>query len=93
MAGMAGFTGLFDLQENGIAVTVQFERAELLQMTAGFPFFPEGLTGAAEIGAVPRFQRLFNGFRVHIGHHHHLSADHIVGHRGDESSFIKFDFL
>ena len=86
---MTGGTGLFDLRQQGIAVTIGKHGDQLLIMTGGLAFSPERIAAARKIDHLPGFQRLFQCFAVHPREHQQLPAVRTLG--GDRHQSLRIE--
>jgi hypothetical protein len=76
---------LFDLQQEGIAVAVQVNFFDELNMARGFTLKPELLTGTGPKAGLTRFPGLLPALRVHISDHKDFRSFPILDDRRDQS--------
>ncbi len=79
VAGVAA--DLFDFEQDRVAIAVDIDRADKLDVAALLALAPELLPAAAVIDGLAGPQRFGVAFRVHVGHHQHLAARRVLGDR------------
>jgi hypothetical protein len=92
----SGTADLVDLQEKRVAVAVDVNPVNLLDVAAFFAFAPQFVSAAAVVNGVTEFQRFFVAFLVHIRHHQDFAGFIILRDRGNEPvAFfeIRTDFI
>lgn len=82
---VTGRTHLFNIEQNRIGVAVDRDRLDMLIMTAGLAFDPQGTARPRIEGRPFRRDRPFIRLAVHPSQHQNLSADVILNHRRQET--------
>jgi hypothetical protein len=80
-----GAADLLDLQQEGIAVAIQVNFFNDLQMARGFTLEPEPLAGARPKAGFTRLLGLGPAFRVHVGNHQDFARLPILDDGRDQS--------
>ncbi len=86
--GVAGRTDLLDGDEQGIAVAVERDRADPLDVTAGVPLAPVLLAGPRPEGHPTSGQGAAQGLVVHPTEHQHFQGVVLLNDGGDQPGCI-----
>ena len=90
--GVAGASGLFDFEQEGVAITIGIPAEDFLGMAAGFSFQPVFLTGSAPVVHEAVFQCGGEGGLVHPSHHEDPFGVGVLDDGWDESVGVVFEF-
>lgn len=82
---------LVDFKEECIAVAVDEDAFNRLEVPRCFSFAPTLLTASAVVHHPPRLQSFGKRFPRHIGDHEDCIAFRVLGYCKDEATLIEFD--
>ena len=91
-AGVAGATGLLDLEEEGVAVTIGVPAEDFLSVSTRLAFQPIFLARAAPVVHKAIFQSGGEGGFVHPSHHEDPFGVGVLNDGRDESVGVVFEF-
>src|SRR6266446_446521 len=87
--GVAGGTGLFDLQQQRVAVAIDERFDQSLRMSRGFPLAPQFLPRTRPIGDVAGRQRALERIPVHPRHHQDFARLCVLRDRWHETRRVE----
>jgi hypothetical protein len=90
---VAGRPGLFDLDEQDIAVTIEGNVPNLLHVPAGLAFHPEFLARPAPEVRLAGGDGLFQGGAVHPRHHQDAPGFLFLDNGGNQAVVVKFQLV
>src|SRR5471030_1525886 len=90
-AGVAGHAGLLDLDQQRVAVAINAEIDQLLDVARRVALAPGTLARARPVADAAGAHRLDDGVPVHPGHHQDLAAAMLLGDGGHESLGVELD--
>ena len=88
-AGMAGNPGLRDQQQDRVAVAIEPQFDEALDLPGGFALAPQPVAAPAEIADAAGGERLGDRRPVHPGEHQDVPAFGVLGDGGDQAGGIE----
>lgn len=92
-SGVAGRAGLVDQKQEGVAVAVEQDAPDFLNVARGFSFHPELLPRSAPVSGITSFDCTCQTFMVHIGHHEDFFGTFILGDGRNKSFIVEFYFF
>ncbi len=93
VAFMASCADLFHLDQQRVPITIEGDAFDALDVSAGFAFHPEFLTGAAPKVSALGLEGFQEGITVHPGHHQHFAGGLFLDNGGYKSIRIESEFF